>query len=125
MLITAEALTRLPSAIFLYRLRQPKGRPKTSTLLLLAPLLTISLIALIGIVAGEKFHWSEVVLSGDWVECVISIPVIEIVPFAMTFWAMRRSMPGNLKRAGAIAGHASGTLCVFGYAVHCSSATTS
>jgi hypothetical protein len=64
---------------------------------LLAPLLTISLIALIGIVAGEKFHWSEVVLSGDWVECVISIPVIEIVPFAMTFWAMRRSMPGTLR----------------------------
>ena len=54
-------------------------------------------------------------LVGDeWLECLVSIPLIAVVPFALITWAMWQGAPTNLTRAapssGCCRGHKSGQL---------------
>ena len=59
-------------------------------------------------------------LVGDeWLECLVSIPLIAIVPFALITWAMRQGAPTNLTRAGAFVGLAAGGISAVSYALHC------
>jgi hypothetical protein len=55
----------------------------------------------------------------DWLECLISIPIIAIVPFAVLVWAVRRMAPTDLVRTGAFVGLVAGSLSAAGYAFHC------
>lgn len=56
-------------------------------------------------------------------ECLRSIPIIAIVPFALVVWAVRQAAPTNLRRAGALAGLAAGGLSAVGYALYCTADT--
>jgi hypothetical protein len=64
-------------------------------------------------------HWTKLVLGDQWVECLLSIPIIAVVPFAATVWAVRQTAPTDLTRAGAVAGLVAGTVGAIGYALHC------
>ncbi|MFL6840529.1 MAG: DUF1109 domain-containing protein, partial [Bradyrhizobium sp.] len=55
----------------------------------------------------------------DWLECALSIPIIAVVPFAITIWAVRKTAPTNLVRTGAVAGLIAGGISALGYALHC------
>ena len=59
------------------------------------------------------------VVGGEWLECLLSIPTIAIVPFAVTIFAVRRAAPTNLFRAGAVAGLVAGGVSAMAYAFHC------
>ena len=59
------------------------------------------------------------VLGDEWLECLLSIPIIAIVPFAVTTFAVRRAAPTNLVRAGAAAGLVAGGISALAYALHC------
>jgi len=59
------------------------------------------------------------ILGDEWLECLLSIPIIAIVPFAVTIFAVRRAAPTNLVRAGAVAGLVAGGISAMAYALHC------
>src|SRR5258705_13005167 len=59
------------------------------------------------------------IVGDDWLECLLSIPIIAIVPFAVSIWAVRKGAPTNLVRAGAFAGLIAGGVSAIGYALHC------
>jgi len=58
-------------------------------------------------------------MGDEWLECLLSIPIIAIVPFAAAIWAVRRAAPTNLARAGAFAGLIAGGVSAMAYALHC------
>ena len=61
-------------------------------------------LAVISLASAPRPHWQGMVLGDQWLECLLSIPVIAIAPFAIIVWAVRQAMPTDLRRAGALAG---------------------
>jgi hypothetical protein len=59
------------------------------------------------------------IVGDQWLECLLSIPIIAIVPFAISIWAVRKAAPTNLVRAGAFAGLVAGGVSAMAYALHC------
>jgi hypothetical protein len=59
------------------------------------------------------------IVGDQWLECLISIPIIAIVPFTISMWVVRRAAPTDLARAGAFAGLAAGGMSAMAYALHC------
>ncbi len=58
-------------------------------------------------------------MGDQWLECLLSTPIIAIVPFALVVWAVRQAAPRNLRRADALAGLAAGGASAVGYVLHC------
>ena len=52
-------------------------------------------------------------------QCLLSIPVMAIVPFAVIVWAVRNAAPTNLLRTGALAGLVAGGIGAMAYSLHC------
>ncbi len=59
------------------------------------------------------------IMGDQWLDCLLSGPIIAVVPFIAVVWVMRRMAPTNLTRAGALAGLVAGGLSAVGYALHC------
>lgn len=105
--------------VYLTRLTRPGAERKNSTFLVLIPFLVIMLMAAISLGSAPRAHWDRMVLGDEWLECLLSIPIIAIVPFAGSIWAVRKGAPTNLVSAGALAGLVAGGISAIGYAVHC------
>lgn len=95
-LMTARALTFLVlklaftagavgvSSIYLVRLARPGGERRTSSIRIMMPFAAIVLLAAISLGLAPSSHWDEMGVMGDqWLECLLSIPIIAIVPFAI------------------------------------------
>lgn len=115
------AMTIVASAFFyLIRFARPGGGRHNSMVLVLLPFAGIVSLASISLAYAPAMHWQQMMLMGDeWLECLLSIPIIAIVPFALVTWAVRQAAPTNLRRAGALTGLAAGGLSAVGYALHC------
>ncbi|MFK4658235.1 hypothetical protein ABIF97_008169 [Bradyrhizobium japonicum] len=83
------------------------------------PFLLIAALALISIGSAPVSHWDRMVAGDASLECLVSIPIIAIVPFALTMWAVRQAAPTDLRRAGAFAGLVAGGISAVAYALHC------
>jgi hypothetical protein len=105
--------------VYLAKLARPGGERKTPSLLVIMPFLVIVVLAGISLALAPSSHWERMILGDQWLECLISIPIIAIVPFAATIWAMRRAAPTNLVRAGTFAGLVAGGVSAIAYALHC------
>ena len=105
--------------VYLTRLSRPGGERKLSPLLVVAPFLLIVFLAAISLGSASPSHWNKMIVGDEWLECVLSIPIIAIVPFAVSIWAVRKGAPTNLVRAGAFAGLIAGGVSAIGYALHC------
>jgi hypothetical protein len=77
------------------------------------------LLAAISLWFAPSSHWNKMVMGDEWLECLLSIPIIAIVPFAAAIWAVRRAAPTNLARTGAFAGLIAGGVSAMAYALHC------
>jgi len=116
----AFALTIVAVAsIYLTRLARPGGENKTNAATIMAPFAIIVLLAAISFSLAPASHWNKLVAGTDWLECALSIPIIAVVPFAITIWAVRKTAPTNLVRTGAVAGLIAGGISALGYALHC------
>jgi hypothetical protein len=111
--------TLVPASIFLVRLARPGGERGMSLLMLCLPFAVILLLAAFSLASAPSSHWSGMVAGHGWIECVVSIPLIAIVPFALLVWAVRRAAPTDLARAGALVGLVASCLSAAGYALHC------
>jgi hypothetical protein len=105
--------------IYLVRLARPGGERMTSPFVIAMPFLAVVILAAISLWSAPPAHWERMIVGDEWLECVLSIPIIAIVPFAVSIWAVRKAAPTNLVRAGAIAGLAAGGVSAMAYALHC------
>jgi len=101
------------------RLARPGGERKTSLLLVALPFVAIILLAGASLAFTPSTHWNRMVMGHEWLECLLSIPIIAIVPFAVIIWTVRQTAPTDLVRTGAFAGLVAGCLSAAGYAFHC------
>lgn len=109
----------LLASFYLVKLARPGGERKLSLAWLALPFAAIILLALISLAFAPAAHWNEMAMGDKWLECLISIPIIAIVPFAAVIWVLRRMAPTDLTRTGALAGLLAGGLSAVGYALHC------
>jgi hypothetical protein len=105
--------------VYLTRLARPGGERKTPSFLVAMPFLIIVMLAGVSLALAPTSHWDKMIVGNEWLECLISIPIIAIVPFAISIWAVRRAAPTNLARTGAFAGLAAGGVSAMAYALHC------
>jgi hypothetical protein len=108
-----------PASIYLIRLTRPGGERRSSGALIALPFIAVMLLIALSLGFAPGSHWKGAILSDDWLECVISIPLIAVVPFAVIIWAVRQMAPTDLARTGAFAGLVAGCLSATGYALHC------
>jgi hypothetical protein len=107
------------SLAYLMRLVRPGGERNISPLPIAVPFLVIVVLAAISLGSAPPAHWERMIVGDEWLECLLSIPVIAIVPFAVSIWAVRKGAPTNLSRAGAFAGLIAGGVSAMAYALHC------
>ncbi|WP_029080157.1 DUF1109 domain-containing protein [Bradyrhizobium sp. th.b2] len=107
------------AAVDLIRLSRPGGGSKPGALLVILPFLLIVALAVVSLGAAPASHWNRMVAGDAWLECLVSIPVIAVVPFALAMWAVRQAAPTDLRRAGAFAGLLAGGISALAYALHC------
>ena len=104
---------------YLTRLARPGGERGMSPFLVALPFLIVVILAAISLGSAPPAHWERMIVGDEWLECLLSIPVIAIVPFAVSIWAVRKGAPTNLSRAGAFAGLIAGGVSAMAYALHC------
>lgn len=107
------------ASVYLIKLARPGGERRTSSFLVTVPFAAIVLLAAISLGFAPKSHWDKMIVGDEWLECLLSIPVIAIVPFAIAIWALRQSAPTDLARTGAFAGLISGGVSAMAYSLHC------
>jgi len=106
-------------SIYLVRLARPGGENRMKVAWAAWPLVAIVLLAAISLTVAPLWHWQNMTMEDRWLECLTSIPLIAILPFAVVVWAVRRMAPTDLTRAGAVAGFVAGGISASGYALHC------
>jgi hypothetical protein len=111
--------TLVLTSIALIKLARPGGERTTPVALVALPFLTIMLLAAISLAAAPSSHWEKMILGDQWLECLLSIPIIAIVPFAVIIWALRHTAPTDLVRTGALGGLVAGAVSATAYAFHC------
>lgn len=109
----------VPASIYLIRLARPGGERNTPVVMVALPFVAIIILAAVSFAFTPNTHWSKMVMGNQWLECLVSIPIIAVVPFAAIIWAVRQTAPTDLVRTGALAGLVAGGLSATGYALHC------
>ncbi len=104
---------------YLLRLARPGAERGISPLTIAVPFAAIALLGAISLGTAPSSHWDRMILGDEWLECLLSIPIIAIVPFAVVIFAVRRAAPTNLVRTGAVAGLVAGGVSAVAYALHC------
>ncbi|MEH2508295.1 MULTISPECIES: DUF1109 domain-containing protein [unclassified Bradyrhizobium] len=104
---------------YLVRLARPGSERRMSLFLIVMPFLIVLILAAVSLGSAPPAHWGRMIVGDEWLECLLSIPVIAIVPFAVSIWAVRKGAPTNLSRAGAFAGLIAGGVSATAYALHC------
>ncbi|MBN9088056.1 MAG: DUF1109 domain-containing protein [Reyranella sp.] len=117
-LIFAMTITAL-AILYLSRSARPAGSSRGSLAFVLLPFAGIVGLASISLANAPAARWQIMLMGDEWLECLLSIPIIAVVPFALVVWAVRQAAPTNLRRAGALAGLVAGGLSAAGYALHC------
>ena len=107
------------ASIYLTRLARPGAERRTSSISAAMPFAAIVLLAAISLGLAPSSHWNKMVMGDEWLECLLSIPIIAIVPFAVIIAAVRRAAPTNLVRTGAFVGLIAGGVSAMAYALHC------
>ena len=105
--------------IYLMRLARPGGERMMSPFVIAVPFLAVVILAAISLWSAPPLHWERMIVGEEWLECLLSIPIIAIVPFAVSIWAVRKAAPTNLARAGAFAGLVAGGVSAMAYALNC------
>jgi hypothetical protein len=105
--------------VYLTRLARPGGERRTPSFLVALPFLIVVVLAAISLGFAPSSHWDQMIVGNQWLECLVSIPIIAIVPFAISIWAVRRAAPTNLVHTGAFAGLVAGGVSAMAYALHC------
>lgn len=104
---------------YLLKHARPGGEMRSWILLTGVPFVAVMALAGASLISAPASHWDDMVMGGRWLECLLSIPVIAVAPFAVIMWAVRKAAPTNLTRTGALVGLVAGGVSAIAYALHC------
>lgn len=117
--LTFAAAIVILGSMLLIKHARPGGEFRSWTPMAAVPLLAVLVLAIANLALAPPSHWERMVIGDKWLECLISIPVIALVPFAVIMFAVRLAAPTNLRVTGALAGLVAGGVSAIGYALHC------
>ncbi|GAB6846136.1 hypothetical protein HNR00_003310 [Methylorubrum rhodinum] len=104
----------------LTKVARPGGETRIRAWVAAAPFFGVMLLAGLSLASAPSSHWDRMLVGHMWLECLVSIPIIGVLPFAVLVWAVRRfAAPTDLVRTGALVGLAAGGISAMGYALHC------
>lgn len=106
-------------SLLLIKHARPGGEFRSWTTLAVSPFIAVMALAGISLISAPASHWDHMVMGTQWLECLISIPIIAILPFAVIMWAVRMAAPTDLVKTGALAGFVAGGVSALAYALHC------
>jgi hypothetical protein len=96
------------------------GRETRSRMLPVAlPFLAMIVLAGANLISVSDSHWGHMIIGTHLRGCLLSIPMIAVMPFAAIVWAVRMAAPTDLRRTGAVAGLVAGGISAIAYALHC------
>lgn len=107
------------ASVYLVKLARPGGEFRSWLLLTTFPFIGALAFAGANLAVAPRSHWDGMIFGDRWLECLLSIPIIAIMPFAAVVWAMRLAAPTDLTRTGALAGLVAGGVSATVYALHC------
>lgn len=109
------------ASILLMRFARPGGEHRAHLAFVALPFAGIMILAAFNLALAPQSQWEAMIVGDMWLHCLLFIPVIAIVPFATTVWAVRRMMaaPTDLVRTGALVGLLAGGVSAAGYALYC------
>ena len=116
--VAVTVVVLIPASIYLIRLARPGGERRAPAVFVAAPFIAVIVLAALSVTFAPRYHWSGA-FSDAWLECVISIPLIAVLPFAVIVWVVRQMAPTDLARTGTFVGLLAGCVSAIGYAVHC------
>ena len=121
--VAVTVIILVPASIYLIRLARPGGERTTPLAFVVLPFIAVMSLAAVSLAFASGYHWNGKIFGDEWLECVISIPLIAIVPFSVIIYSVRQMAPTDLARTGAFAGLVAGCLSAIGYALHCADDT--
>jgi hypothetical protein len=107
------------AALYLIKAARPGGERRADLMLAVLPLAGMMVLAAVSVASAPAGHRKGLIVGDQSLECLLSILVIAILPFAAVIWTVRRMAPTDLTRAGALAGLVAGGISATGYALHC------
>lgn len=105
------------SSVFLARLARPGWEVRSTLVLTVLPFLGVMSLTVIGMAADPD--WEQMISGDQWRECVLSVPIITVVPFVVIMWAVCLAEPSDPARTGATAGLIASAVSVTAFALHC------
>jgi hypothetical protein len=105
--------------VYLKKLARPGGERRLSFFMAALPFVAIIALAAMSLGLAPQAHWDAMIVGDKWLECLLSIPIIAILPFAISIWAVRQAAPTDLLRTGAFAGLVAGGVSAMAYSLHC------
>jgi hypothetical protein len=112
------AVAFLGSRLLLNHTR-PGGETRSRMLLVALPFLAMIVLGGANLISVSDSHWGHMIMGEQWRGCLLSIPIIAVMPFAAIVWAVRMAAPTDLLRTGAVAGLVAGGISATAYALHC------
>ena len=79
------------ASIYLTRLTRPGGELRTPSILAAIPFAVIALLQGSSLGAAPTSRWDTMIVGDAWLECLLSIPIFAIAPFAIINWAVRQA----------------------------------
>lgn len=104
---------------YLLKHARPGGELRSWISLAGVPFVAVIALAGVSLVSAPTSHWDHLMMGDQWLACLLSIPIIAVVPFAVIMFAVRMAAPTNLTRTGALAGLVAGGVSAVAYALHC------
>jgi len=98
---------------------RPGGENQSRIFLTAVPFAALMVLAGANLISVPASHWGHMIIGERWLGCLLSIPIIAVVPFAIIMWAVQMAAPTNLLRTGALAGLVAGGISAAAYALHC------
>jgi hypothetical protein len=98
---------------------RPGGEDPSWIYLIGVPFVTLVALAAVNLILVPASHWGHLLMGERLLECLLSIPILAVVPFALIVWAVRNAAPTNLLRTGALVGLVAGGIGAVAYALHC------
>jgi hypothetical protein len=105
--------------IFLPRLARPAAHMPSSFALIFIPFAAIAAAAVVVLGSAHFSTWTGMILGKDWLTCLLSIPLLAVLPFTALIWALSIGAPTDRTRAGEIAGLVAGGLGALACAFPC------
>ena len=98
---------------------RPGGENQSQIFLVGVPFVALLALAAVNLILVPASNWVHLVMGERLLQCLLSIPIMAVVPFAVIIWAVRNAAPTNLLRTGALTGLVAGGIGAMAYALHC------